>query len=101
MGAEDRPVLDLPEIEGRIFDFMQRELLSPEVSVDRDDELLSGGVLDSIAVLRLATFVEEEFRFKMQPSDFVVENFQTVAVLAAYVRRTAGPGDRPRADPTP
>jgi len=101
MGTEDRPVLDLPEIEGRIFDFMQRELLSPEVSVDRDDELLSGGVLDSIAVLRLATFVEEEFRFKMQPSDYVVENFQTVAVLAAYVRRTTGPGDGPPADPTP
>ena len=80
---------------------MRRELLSPEVTVDRDDELLSGGVLDSIAVLRLATFVEEEFRFKMQPSDFVVENFQTVAVLAAYVRRAAGPGDRPPADPAP
>ena len=101
MGTEDRPGLDLPGIEGRIFDFMQRELLSPELTVDRDDELLSGGVLDSIAVLRLATFVEEEFRFKMQPSDFVVENFQTVAVLADYVRRTAGPGSHPLVDPTP
>lgn len=95
MGAEAPPGLDLPEIEGRITDFMRRELLSPEVSVDRDDELLAGGVLDSMAVLRLATFVEEEFRFKMQPSDFVVENFQTVAVLAGYVRRAARPGDRP------
>jgi len=98
MRAEDRPGLDAPEIEGRIMAFMRRELLSPEVTVNRDDELLSGGVLDSIAVLRLATFVEEEFRLKMQPSDFVIENFQTVAVLVDYVRRTAGPGDRPPAD---
>jgi acyl carrier protein len=99
MGAEDRPGPDAPEIEGRIMAFMRRELLSPEVTVNRDDELLSGGVLDSIAVLRLATFVEEEFRFKMEPSDFVIENFQTVAVLADYVRRTAGPGDRPPSAP--
>jgi acyl carrier protein len=46
-------------------------------------------------VLRLATFVEEEFRFKIQPADFVIENFQTVAVLAAYVRRAVGDGERP------
>lgn len=100
MGTEDRPGLDAPEIEGRIMAFMRRELLSPEVTVNRDDELLSGGVLDSIAVLRLATFVEEEFRFKMQPSDFVIENFQTVAVLGEYVRGAAGPEGRPPAGPT-
>ncbi len=99
MGTESRPGLDTPEIEGRIIAFMRRELLSPEVTVDRDDELLSGGVLDSIAVLRLATFVEEEFRFKMLPSDFVIENFQTVAVLADYVRRAASRGDRPPSVP--
>ena len=90
MGADTRPRPEPAEIEGRILAFMRRELLDPEVIVARDDELLSGGVLDSMAVLRLATFVEEEFRFKMDPSDFVIENFQTVAVLAAYVRRAGG-----------
>ena len=98
MGTDDRPGLDAPEVEGRILAFMRRELLSPEVTVTRNDELLSGGILDSIAVLRLATFVEEEFRFKMEPADFVIENFQTVAVLTKYVRRTTGCADRPPAD---
>jgi acyl carrier protein len=64
------------------------------VTVGGDDELLESGLLDSMAALRLATFVEDEFRFKMQPSDFVVENFKTVVALAALVRRRAEDGGR-------
>jgi acyl carrier protein len=54
-------------------------------------------LLDSVAVLRLATFVGEEFQFEIQPADFVIENFQNVAVLAQYVRRATGYADRPPA----
>jgi acyl carrier protein len=89
MVTDNAAGLEAKEIETRIFAFMQRELLSPEMTVKRDDELLSGERLDSIGVLRLATFVQEEFRFKMQPAEFVIENFQTVAVLAEYVRKAA------------
>ena len=98
MATDEGPGRGAPEIEGRIIVFLQRELLSPEVTVDRDDELLTGGLLDSIAVLRLATFVEEEFQFKMQPADFVIENFQSVAVLAAYVRRATDHAGRPSSE---
>jgi acyl carrier protein len=95
MGTSDRPRLTPGELEERILAFLHRELLDPGVTVGPEVELLSGGLLDSIRVLRLATFVEEEFRFKIQPADFVIENFQTVAVLAAYVRRAVGDGERP------
>ena len=80
---------DVTDIEGRIIAFIERELMSPGETVTRDDDLLSGEVFDSIGVLRLAAFVEEEFQLDMQPADFVVENFQNVAVLAEYVGRTA------------
>jgi acyl carrier protein len=97
MATDNRRRLEPEEIERRIIAFMRRELLGPEVTVDRGDELLASELLDSIGVLRLATFVEEEFHFKMEPADFVIENFQTVAVLAEYVRR-ATDASRPSAD---
>ena len=99
MAPDDRPDPAPADVEGRILAFLRGEVLDPDVTVGRDDELLETGLLDSMAALRLATFVEEEFRFKMQPSDFVIENFQTVAVLGDYVRRTASPGDRPPSAP--
>ncbi|MDH3404022.1 MAG: phosphopantetheine-binding protein, partial [Acidobacteriota bacterium] len=86
MVADRLPPPAAREVEDRIMDFVRRELLSPEVNVDREDDLLSGDLLDSVAVLRLAAFVEEEFEFKIQPADFVIENFQNVAVLADYVQ---------------
>lgn len=87
------------ELESRILDFILSELLSPQATLHREDDLLSGEILDSVAVLRLAAFVQEEFRFSLEPSDFVVENFQNVAVLADYVRRaTAAAAPPPGAD---
>jgi acyl carrier protein len=88
--AENDAGLEAQEIECRIIGFIQRELLSPEVSIDRGDDLLSGDVLDSMALMRLAAFVEEEFDFEIQPADYVVENFQTVVALAGYVSQAAG-----------
>lgn len=87
MKPEDRQMPELPEIESRILSFVEHELLSPGSSLGRDDDLLSGGVVDSVGVLRLAAFVADEFQFTMPPRDFVIENFQTVAALAAYVGR--------------
>lgn len=78
------------EIEGRLTEFIQGELLAPGATLGRQDELLSGELLDSVAVLRLAAYVEKELGVVMRPADFVVENFRNVEVLAGYVRRRRG-----------
>ena len=85
-------------VESRILDYLHRELVGPEARLDRDAALLSGGVLDSMGVLRLATFVGEAFGIEIQPADFVIENFSSVAAVAAYVglaRSRTGGGDGP------
>ena len=90
MGTDNSPRPEAQEVERRIMAFMQRELLSPDVIVNRDDDLLSGDILDSIGVMRLAAFVEEEFKINMQSADLLIENFQNVVVLAQYVLRATG-----------
>jgi acyl carrier protein len=78
---------NVAEIRGRILDFIRIELVADEVEVGPEDDLLSGELLDSLAVLRLATFVDETFAIGMKPTDFLVENFQNATVLADYVAR--------------
>lgn len=80
--------LDTTALEESLLDFIRRELLGPNTPLDRGSDLLSGDLLDSVAVLRLASFVAEEHRIQIQPTDFVVENFQNVEVLAVFVRRS-------------
>ena len=84
--ATTRP--ETAEIERRILEFVHQELV-PGVEVGRDDDLLSD-LLDSVSVLRLATFVDEAFDIVTRPADFLIENFETVAALADYVRRAGG-----------
>ena len=101
MVTDDRLHISTQEVEERILAFIHSELLSFGVTLQRNDELLEDGLLDSMAVLRLAAFIEEEFQFKMQPADFVIENFQTVAVLSDYVRRATEHADGPPAGSGP
>ena len=96
MSEDARPRPDGDPIEARIVAFLQGELLSPGTAVGREDDLLSGELLDSMSVLRLAAFVGQEFGIIVQPSDFVVENFRNVAVIAAFVRRSQTPSGASR-----
>jgi len=92
MANDARPAPGAAEIESRVLAFLHRELLEPGVTIGRDADLLSGDVLDSIGALRLATFVAEEFQIDVRPSDFVIENFRSVAVIAGYVGRATSRG---------
>lgn len=61
----------------------------PEVAehLDDNDELLESGILDSLRVLKLVSFVEHEFLLRMSDKELVPENFRTIACLASFVLR--------------
>jgi acyl carrier protein len=88
MASDGRAAPDARDIEEITLAFLRRELLQPGTVIDRDADLLSGEVLDSIGVLRLASFVGEQFQIEIRPSDFVVENFRSIAAIAGYVLRS-------------
>ena len=98
MSADSQSPMPPEEIEQRITAFIERELLTGGTTITRDDNLLTGEIIDSIGVFRLATFIEEEFQIVIEPTDFVIENFENVAVLSRYVTISAGgPGNPPDA----
>ncbi len=89
--SDGRP--DRAEVEEQVLGYLRRELVDPDVTVARDTALLAGGVINSIAVLRLATFVAQEFGIEVRPADFVIENFRSVEAIASFVERTRAAGD--------
>jgi acyl carrier protein len=79
----------LPDLEHRVVEYLQRELLEPNATVTPETDLLSGSLLDSIGVLRLGNWIRDEFGVEVRPGDFVIENFRSAAAVAKYVRRAA------------
>jgi acyl carrier protein len=47
---------------------------------------LEEGIVDSMNVLELVTFVEEQFHVSVQDEDIVPDNFDSVTRLATFVR---------------
>ncbi len=52
-----------------------------------DTSFLNEGIVDSMNMLELVMFVEEQFDVHVEDQDIVPDNFDSVSKLAIYVRR--------------
>ena len=75
-------------MEAQIKEYISHELnTKPEqLSLTNETPLLETGLLDSLAVLKLVIFVEEQFGVVVSPDDFIPENFQTVNTICTFIR---------------
>jgi acyl carrier protein len=76
-------------IETQIKDYIARNLLFSDNGFPYGDDVsfLEEGVVDSIGVMELVAFVEENFSVKVDDLDVTPENFDSVSRMAAYIRR--------------
>jgi len=54
-------------------------------SIASDEDLLMQGVIDSMGIIRLATFMEEKFGIKVTDEDLIPENFQNIDSIKKYL----------------
>ncbi|MCH2076370.1 MAG: phosphopantetheine-binding protein [Rhodobacteraceae bacterium] len=64
--------------------YVQDTLLAGRTVADTDELLLSG-MLDSLAVMSLVSFVEQTYALKVPFEDVVIENFESLEATGRYV----------------
>ena len=74
-------------MESVINHYVSRELVDkPELlPLKNDTPLLESEILDSLAVLKLVLFLEEQFGVVVGPEDLIPENFETVDAICSYL----------------
>ena len=60
--------------------------LARKQSIISDGSLLESGVIDSLGVLDLIKFLEEEFKIMVCDEDLRPENFETITTMVAFVQ---------------
>lgn len=65
--------------------FIQDEVVIDDVEVTGDFDLLLSGAVDSLGVIRITHWMEEEIGVVVDPGDVTLENFQTVDKMVAYL----------------
>jgi len=90
-----RGVVATMNIASDIRDFLVHNLLFSEGGFPHGDDasFLQEGIIDSLGVLELVTFVGQKFGITVEPHEVTPDNFDSVNRLAAYIRRkqTASP----------
>lgn len=78
---------DIAAIHTVLKDFILREFLpgESEDSIDLDTPLITGGILDSIATIQYATFVEERFGVELLDHELNSDNIDTLKSMAAII----------------
>ena len=75
------------DIKSTVKTFILSEYLPGEDPTALTDTtpLITTGILDSIAVLKIVTFLENQFRITIEPHEAVVENLNTLSAIERFV----------------
>jgi acyl carrier protein len=85
-------MIDEQNIKATVKTFILNEYLPGEDPAALTDTiaLMTTGVLDSIAVLKVVTFLENQFGITIEPHEAVVENLNTLSDMARLVMSKKG-----------
>ena len=71
----------------RVRDFIFRNVpLARKRGLEESDPLLESGILDSMGVLELVNFVEQEFGIQDSDEELVPENFQSIDRVVSFLQ---------------
>jgi len=73
------------EIRKFIFDTFMTG--ADDKDLDNDDPLIDKGIIDSMGMLELIAFAEEEYNIEVEDEEVIPDNFGTVNKLSAYVNK--------------
>ena len=66
---------------------VQQFPLARQRDLGHDDPLLESGILDSLGVLDVVTFLENELGLTIADDELLPENFRSISSVAAFVER--------------
>lgn len=77
------------EIEEKIREYIAQNLIFSDNGYQYPDDasFLEEGIVDSVGVLELVSFIEESFKVKVGDQEIIPDNFDSVTKLATYIRR--------------
>ena len=74
------------DYKNSLIQFIQDEFVRKRGGdIKEDEDLLSSGLIDSLGILTLVSFMEEQFAIEIPSEDVVYENFHSIESLSHYL----------------
>jgi acyl carrier protein len=76
-----------PTVEERIREFVLKQFpLARKNGLKSGEKWLESGLIDSLGILDLVHFLEEEFKIQVSDEELLPDNFQSLDGVASFVR---------------
>jgi acyl carrier protein len=75
------------DLSARLLSFVRDDVCAGSVELALDTDLLLTGAVDSLGVIRITQWLEDETGIEVDPGDVTLENFQTVDRMITYVEK--------------
>lgn len=83
--------ITIGSIEQRIHSFLLEKFpLARKAGIGKDTALLEEGILDSLGILDVVSFLETEFLIVINDEELVPKNFQSLGALSVFVLKKNG-----------
>lgn len=84
--------MDRSIVLSQLRDFITENFLyaRPDFELSDDDALLGRGIVDSMGVMEVVVFLEEQYGLQVDDADITEENLGTINAIATYVAARVG-----------
>ncbi len=73
-----------------LTEFIQTEVVIEDITIEEDTDLLLTGAVDSLGMIRITHWIEEQTGSAVDPGDVTLDNFQTVSKIGSYLDSQSG-----------
>ena len=82
----------MSERRERLARYIATDLLNQgDLVIGEDEDLLASGLLDSLSVMSLIHFIEQDLSIDVPAEDVTIENFVSLRAIDAYLERRLEP----------
>jgi len=73
-------------MQDQIKEYIEDKLIADhQTELQMNDDLLTSGLVDSMGVMKLVTFLEDAFDITIPPEDMIIEHFLNIEAIANFV----------------
>lgn len=78
--------------EEKVMEFILENFLftSDSSGISKDTSFLEKGIIDSTGILEIVGFLEEKFGIKVEDSEIIPENLDSVNNISSYINKKKG-----------
>lgn len=73
------------KIAQQVYDFLIDDIIEDVEDLDFNSNLLTEMDVDSVGMLRVVNFLENEYDITISPIYFTIENFQHITAISVFV----------------